>query len=657
MSKIKVLPDNLANQIAAGEVVERPASVIKELVENAIDAGATRVQIYIELGGRRLMRVSDDGEGMIRDDAVLAFERHATSKIRSLEDLGAIGTLGFRGEALASIASVAKVELITKIETEAAATRVCIEGGRLIDVKDAARNTGTTISVRDLFYNTPARRKFMRSEATENYHLAGIVTHYALAHPEIAFTLMNNGREVLRVSPARDLRERAFQIFGGQLIDSLLPVSGGREFVAKVSGFISAPRERRTNRDGQYFFVNQRFVRDKTIAAGLIEGFRSVLPHGVYPVAFLFLEVPLEEIDVNVHPAKTEVRFRRKEAVKDAIAEAVRAALATAGIVAENLVPADIIEAVPETILEAPVFEEQPRIDFRGEPVMPVSSHAGSENRLDFAAALQDRDDNRLSATPPLFDTETIAAEFEHAAAGRFTELETFPGEQVSIEVPVPSSDEHTTLPPMNSGIKAMKSAEIEDVSSSKIRPIAQLHDSFIIAVDDEGMLLIDQHVAHERILFDKFRRKELERSIESQNLLLPETVDLTPAQAEAFGLVEDDLASLGFGLMKLSGRTVAIKSIPTDLPPTEARNLFAEILDAVELDKRGGAKSTLRDDIAASLACKAAVKINMKLTPEKMQWLIDRLLLTSSPTTCPHGRPVILRLTMKDIERSFHRT
>src|SRR5687767_13110194 len=336
MNDIKILPDNLVNQIAAGEVVERPASVIKELVENAIDAGATRVQIDIELGGRRLMRVSDDGSGMRRDDAVLAFERHATSKIRTLDDLAAIGTLGFRGEALASIASVAKVELITKVGSDDAATLVTLEGGRLVDVKDAARAVGTTISVRDLFYNTPARRKFMRSEATENYHLTGIVTHYALAHPEIAFSLTNNGREVLRVSPANDLRERAFQIFGPGLLDSLLPVAGGRDFIAKVSGFVSAPRERRTTRDAQYFFVNQRFVRDKTIAGGLLEGYRSVLPHGVYPVAFLFVDVPLEEIDVNVHPAKTEVRFRRTEAVKDVIAEAIRGSLAKAGITVER---------------------------------------------------------------------------------------------------------------------------------------------------------------------------------------------------------------------------------------------------------------------------------------------------------------------------------
>src|SRR5437763_4641500 len=331
MSKIRVLSDQLANQIAAGEVVERPASVAKELVENAIDAGARRITIDVEAGGRRLLRVMDDGEGMTRDDALLAFERHATSKISRAEDLSAIATLGFRGEALASIASVARVELVTKTEETAAATRVVIEGGRMRDVKDAAHPTGTTFTVRDLFFNVPARRKFLRSEATESFHLTNLVTHYALAHPEIAFALTNNGREVLRAGPAADLRERAYQIFGAEFLEHLLEVEGGHTSVAHVRGYVSAPRERRTTRDAQYLFVNGRYVRDRLVARALTEGYRSVLPHGVYPAALLFIEVPTEEVDVNVHPAKTEVRFRRASAVADAVRDAVRGALATNG--------------------------------------------------------------------------------------------------------------------------------------------------------------------------------------------------------------------------------------------------------------------------------------------------------------------------------------
>ncbi|CAN5752073.1 DNA mismatch repair endonuclease MutL [soil metagenome] len=654
MNKIRILPDNLANQIAAGEVVERPASVVKELVENAIDAGASRLTVDIELGGRRLIRVTDDGEGMVRDDAVLAFERHATSKIQDLDDLGRIATLGFRGEALASIASVAKVELTTKRPDEIAATCVQIEGGRLIDVRDAARDTGTTIAVRDLFYNTPARRKFMRSEATENYHLTSIVTHYALANPQIAFSLINNGREVIRVHPSKDLRERAFQIFGGGLLESLLPVSGGREYVATLSGFISAPRERRTNKDAQYFFVNQRFVRDKTIADGLREGYRSVLPHGVYPVAFLFLDVPLDEIDVNVHPAKTEVRFRRSEAVRDVIAEAVRESLARAGvdvtsresdhgeaaIAAINLdrrqnedlgpgTPSDD-QDVREDVAEMRLAPDPTSVATADIGLFDISDPMpGSDHLIDFVRAAEER-----ASSAPAADT----------ALGADLPPEMFPAG-------------YAILPPVNSAERYVRSVEIDNVSKATIQPIAQLHESFIIAVDDEGLLLIDQHVAHERILFDKFRKSETDRSIESQNLLLPETLDLSPAQAEAFQVIEGDLADLGFGLMRLSGRTIAIKSVPTDLPTADARNLFAEILDTIELDKRGKAKSSFRDDIAASLACKAAIQINMPLTPEKMNWLIDRLLITSSPTTCPHGRPVLLRLTMKDIERGFHRT
>ena len=672
MNKIKILPDNLANQIAAGEVVERPASVIKELVENSIDAGAKRIQIDVELGGRRLMRVSDDGEGMLRDDAVLAFERHATSKIKTLEDLGAINTLGFRGEALASIASVAKIELITKTADDEAATRVSIEGGKLRDVKDFARPTGTTISVRDLFFNTPARRKFMRSEATENYHITNIVTHYALAHPEIAFTLTGNGRESMRFAPAKNLRERAYQIFGANMIESLLPVDGGREFIAKITGFVSAPRERRTTRDAQYFFINGRFVRDKIIAGGLLEGFRAVLPHGVYPVAFLFLDIPPEEIDVNVHPSKTEVRFRRSQAVKEVISEAIRAALQSAGIVREEIpdsrfqIPDSRFHNLDE--ITSPSADsnsiknsfEQPQIEFQISDEMPqlISFNGDNERKIDESETGVISIDKKLAETNvnigEEIETEVFSNDFEQSAQGRAED------ELRIANYESPSQDRFSTyseMPPVNSAEKLPKAIEPEQLSSSKIRPISQLHNSYIIAVDDEGMLLIDQHVAHERILFDKFRKKEHERKIESQNLLLPETFDLTPAQAVAFDLVEAELENVGFALMRLSGRTIAIKAVPTDLPSSEVRNLLAEILDSLDSVKRGGARETLRDDIAATLACKAAVKINMKLTPEKMQWLIDRLLITSSPTTCPHGRPVILRLTMKDIERGFHRT
>jgi DNA mismatch repair protein MutL len=612
MAKIRVLADHVANQIAAGEVVERPASVAKELVENSIDAGATQITIEIEAGGRRLLKVSDDGEGMVRDDAILAFERHATSKIRVSDDLIAIGTLGFRGEALASIASVAKVELITSTEGAAAGTRVTIDGGRLRDVKDAAHPRGTTIAVRDLFFNVPARRKFLRSEATETFHLTNLVTHYALAHPEIAFTFVNNGRDVVRAVAAKNLRERAYQIFGEAFLENLLAVDGGDASLARVTGFVSAPRDRRTSRDSQYLFVNRRFVRDRMIGRSLSEGYRSILPHGVYPAALLFIETPLEEVDVNVHPAKTEVRFRRPDAVADAVRESVKRALASAGFVYQE----PQIESVepPPAIPIPPSFQAAATAAVSATPPQP---------RIEFA---------------PLPSGDEIARDIETMIRSS------------SVSSPV-----EKPLPPLNSAEKLVREVSSDSLSKN-IRFLGQLEESFIIATDDEGLLLIDQHVAHERVLFDKYRALEAERRVESQQLLVPETFDLTPAQAAVFDQLAPELEVYGFELMRLSGRTVAVRAVPADLPPGEARNMLAELLETVDAEKKSSARETLRDEIAASLACHAAIKVNMSLTPEKMRWLIDRLLQTSSPTTCPHGRPVILRLGMRDILKGFHR-
>ena len=684
MSKIRVLSDQLANQIAAGEVVERPASVAKELVENSIDAGARRITVDVEAGGRKLLRVMDDGEGMTRDDAVLAFERHATSKIRSAEDLNAIATLGFRGEALASIASVARVELVTKREETPAATRVLIEGGRMRDVKDAAHPKGTTIAVRDLFFNVPARRKFLRSEATESFHLTNLVTHYALAHPEIAFTLTNNGRETLRAAPATDLRERAYQIFGAEFIENLLEVGGRQSQVARVSGYVSAPRERRTSRDAQYLFINGRYVRDRLIGRALSDGYRAVLPQGVFPAALLFLEIPLEEVDVNVHPAKTEVRFRRAAAVADAVREAVRDALSSAGYTRP-------IEAVYETI-EPTARDATPQHTARqpgedDEDATPIAESSISDITREIVPPTRQGSIEFGFAQP--VDEAPFPAEWNQGlpsakkdttrgldevlrgnSQGTESDAETMgtivPFRQSAVEKSASVINEAQTsqrashggsaLPPLASAANLVREVPLEAVSTN-IRPLGQLEESYIIATDDEGLLLIDQHVAHERILFDKYRRLESSRPAESQNLLLPETFDLTPAQAAAFDTVAEELETYGFGLMRLSGRTVAIRAVPGDLPAGDARNMLAEVLETIDSEKRGAARASMRDQIAASLACHAAIKINTPLAAEKMRWLIDRLLQTSSPTTCPHGRPVILRLTTHDIEKGFHRS
>jgi DNA mismatch repair protein MutL len=491
------------------------------------------------------------------------------------------------------------------------------------DVKDAAHPRGTTIGVRDLFFNIPARRKFLRSEATETFHLTNLVTHYALAHPEIAFTFINNGREVVRAAQAKDLRERAYQIFGGEFLENLLEVNSGEPQVAHVTGYVSAPRDRRTSRDSQYLFVNRRFVRDRMIGRSLTEGYRSILPHGVYPAALLFIETPLDEVDVNVHPAKTEVRFRRQSAVADAVREAVRAALASANYVPPPIQePAhfEMPEPPPRPIATATAavssIAPQPRIEFVPPPppapvsVPPVTEVSGDEIARDIELMIQSASSAR-SAAPE--------------------------------------------LPPLNSAEKFAREVTLETLSAN-IRPLGQLEESFIIATDDEGLLLIDQHVAHERVLFDKYRALEAERRSDSQQLLVPETFDLTPAQAAVFDDLAPEFESYGFELMRLSGRTVAIKAIPADLPRGEARNMLSELLDTVDAEKKNSARETMRDEIAASLACHAAIKVNMPLAPEKMRWLIDRLLQTSSPTTCPHGRPVILRLSTRDILKGFHR-
>jgi DNA mismatch repair protein MutL len=669
MSKIRVLPDHISNLIAAGEVVERPASVAKELVENAIDAGATRIVIDVESGGRRLLRISDDGEGMIRDDALLAFERHATSKIARAEDLNAIATLGFRGEALASIASVARVELVTNAADAIAGTRVVIEGGRMRDVKDAAHPRGTTITVRDLFFNTPARRKFLRSEATESYHLTNLATHYALAHPEIAFALTNNGRETLRLAPAQDLRERAYQVFGAQFLDGLLAVKNEPgepvQFpqIARIRGFISAPRERRTSRDSQFLFVNGRFVRDRLIGRALSEGYRSILPHGVYPAALLFIEVPLEEVDVNVHPAKTEVRFRRAAAVADAVREAVRAGLASAGYapaaeIRDSGLPAigEESNAAVDTPADAALADSEARGPSANERESPQAFSLRprpQQERIGFGLGTAPQRESASESHPGLTASALTAADHMARPATARLDAEVV-GQNESLQRDV-DIQPGPGLPPLDSALKFVREVPVESLTAN-IRPLGQLEESFIIATDDEGLLLIDQHVAHERVLFDKYRALEASRVAESQQMLIPETFDLTPAQAAAFDTVAAELESYGFDLMRLSGRTVAIKATPADLPASEARNVLSEVLETVDSEKRGGARATLRDEIAASLACHAAIKVNMPLAPEKMRWLIDRLLMTSSPTTCPHGRPVILRLATQDILKGFHR-
>ncbi len=632
MSKIRVLPEVLANKIAAGEVVERPASVAKEMVENALDAGAKRVEVEIAAAGRSLVRVSDDGEGMTRDDAILAFERHATSKLQTVEDLSTITTFGFRGEALPSIASVSKLTVRTRLITDTVGTEIQINGGRLGDVRDIAWPGGTEMEVRDLFFNIPARRKFLKSDTTESYHVASLVTHYALANPGVAFSLVSNGRETIRVSPVGSLRERAYQVLGPALVDRLVEVEAESNGV-RVRGYVSNPQEQRTSREAQYLFVNGRYVRDRVLGRAIVDGFRSMMPSGTYPAAVLFVELDPERIDVNVHPAKIEVRFREEPVVRQVVGSAIRDALERA--------------TKPVTAFPEP---ERPPTGFR-------EVYIGSARPEPAPAPWESRPSYTEFFAPPERPVQP-ALDIDYSGP-REEPVEPAPAPVAPAPFPVAEPPAFEDACVSHRGLPVVDETAVPDRSGElrgHIRPLGQVRQSFVVATDEEGLLLIDQHVAHERILFERFRDARRDSAPARQQLLLPETIDLTPAQAVAFERLQPELEAAGFDVLTLSGRTIAVSAVPAELPAGDTRTLLTELLDAVESGRGRTSLESVREEIAASLACRAAIKINMPLSDEKMRWLIDELLRTRNPWTCPHGRPVLLRFTVRDIEKQFQR-
>lgn len=642
MSKVRVLPEHLANTIAAGEVVERPASVAKELVENALDAGARRIDIEIASAGRSLVRVVDDGEGMTRDDAILSFERHATSKLKTVEDLSNILTFGFRGEALPSIASVSKLTLTTRVATEAAGTQIVITGGRLGNVRDVAWPVGTEISVRDLFFNVPARRKFLRSDATESFHVTNLVTHYALANPGVAFTLVSNGRESIRATPVATLRERAYQLLGPATVDRLVELDAEASGI-RVRGFASNPQEQRTSRDAQYLFVNGRFVRDKSLGRAISDGYRSMMPSGTYPAVVLFVELAPERIDVNVHPAKTEVRFRDEHVVRSTVVAAIRDALERARMPVTSFPAPDNVPVQSHAAEETPAGSE---LDEVAPPIAAsVAMPASAPSWLTPPPARASQPALELDFRPPVPAVSATEALARFVETGGVVEDDRAGGDE-------PVGAVHRGLPL----VRERDVEHREGALRGQLRALGQIRDSFIVATDEEGLLLIDQHVAHERILFERFRASTTANPPARQALLLPETLDLTPAQSAAFERVRPELEAAGFDVLELSGRTVAVSAVPAELPPGDARALLLEILDAAGSSQGRASLDAVREEIAASLSCRAAIKINMKLSEEKMRWLLDGLLAAENPWTCPHGRPVILRFTVRDIERQFQR-
>jgi DNA mismatch repair protein MutL len=639
MGRIRILTDQVANQIAAGEVVDRPASVVKELLENSLDAGATRIVVEVEAGGRKLIRIADNGAGMVRDDALLAFERHATSKIRSSDDLLSISTLGFRGEALPSIASIARVQVETRGEGEANGTLLEIAGGKIYRVEDAGLPQGTTIAVRDLFFNTPARRKFLRAESTELSHVTALVTHYALAHPDKHFELHSATHALLVAPPVTKAAERIFQVFGRDTLDQLIPTAAERPFdhagvpepppwkrdeeyappepgMLRVIGFVSKPELQKLNRNSIYVFVNHRLIRDRLILHAVSEAYRNVIPPTSFPVVLLFLEMPPHEVDVNVHPAKTEVRFRQQTFVHDFVRDSIRNTLAMARPAAKFLAA---LTAAPNAT----------------PALMPDVSPLPGADEGRSGEGLRDSE-------PPI--------RAEDAAPFVLTELD-LPAEAVKLRFAVAESNsaEINGTQEMPEGGEAPASLN----ALASLKPLGQLRESFILAVNDEGLWIVDQHVAHERVLFEKILR---DRGVERQRLLMPLLVDLLPQQMVLFSEIARELECNGFEVEAFGPHTIAVKAAPMGLEQARLERMLMEVMEQAGDPAQTENLGTLRTRIAASIACHSAIKVNMPLDVKRMEWLLAELAKTEHPTSCPHGRPIALKYSWKDIQKAFHR-
>jgi DNA mismatch repair protein MutL len=672
MGRIRILPDQVANKIAAGEVVERPASVVKELLENSLDAGAMELRLEVESGGRRLIRIVDDGCGMLRDDALLAFERHATSKLRDVKDLLSISTLGFRGEALPSIASVSRLLLETRSEEETTGTRIEIAGGKMLRCEEAALGRGTSISVRDLFYNVPARKKFLRTEQTELAHVASLVTHYSLAHPDKTFQLTSGATELLYVTPVATRRERVYQVFGSRTLEDLVdigmrerdlflpdPEAATREEPGdpptrrfRLTGFFSRPQVQKGNRNSIYIFVNGRLIRDRLLLHALSSAYHNLMPPSAYPFALLFLECAPEEVDVNVHPSKTEVRFRHGSFVHDFVRDTIRERLmesrpapsfspaprlASPPAGTEQLVAqlpySEFSQMLENQALPAESFIAEPAgLSIRGGPPIPGEAEPvpADETLPDFVLR---------PTAPPLerldFSAPPIVVAPGPPPSGKLSRRLDMHGEFPSDAIPPP---------------------EFSLSVLSDLRPLGQIHESFIIAAGRDGLWIIDQHVAHERILFEQVMKQRAAGRVEMQRLLLPLMVQLTAEQQIDYARIADELHASGFETEPFGNRTIAVKAAPAAVGASDLEKILFEILEIAEGELRGASLDDLRRGICASIACRAAIKINTRLDPAKMEWLLRALAATDCPMSCPHGRPIALHYSTREILKAFHR-
>ena len=593
MGKIQRLPPDLADQIAAGEVVERPASVIKELVENSIDAGARRITITVEQGGKRLIRVEDDGEGMDAADAQLAVERHATSKLRTSDDLGRIATLGFRGEALPAVASVSSFTLRTRQRDATVGVEVSVEGGAPATVREVGAPVGTSVEVLELFFNLPARRKFLKSDAAEMAQVTRVVTQLALCYVDVGFALVAPGRKRLEFPPVSSLTDRLFQVYGDR--SDLVPVTRSTAGLS-IHGMVAALASNGLPRGPQHVFVNRRMVRDKTIAHAIGDAYSAASIKERSPEVHLFLEIPLDAVDVNVHPTKAEVRFRDQSFIHQSVRMAVADALGGAAV-----------PALPQGGARLPVPQASPL-------PLPTAYPTVFPSRWTGGATPGDRRQETGDGGPEITLRET-------GNEGRET-----------------------------------GDARQETGAPGTLMPLGQFRDTFIVAVDEEGIAIIDQHVAHERVLFERITDRLTSGRMDSQGLLEPMLVEVAADGHQALLAHTDDLARLGFELEDFGGDAIRVLACPALLSREESRTALLELAQDLDQLDHGSAVVDAVKRIAATMACHAAVKANYPLTHEKMLHILDGVRRTAYSTVCPHGRPVMFRLTRHELERWFER-
>jgi DNA mismatch repair protein MutL len=647
---IRTLDEQLVNRIAAGEVVERPAAALKELIENSIDAGAMRIEIEAEMGGRRLIRVRDDGIGMTRTDALNALQRHATSKIASDADLTRIATLGFRGEALPSIASVSRMDILTRAFEEDTGTHIVVEGGEVKTVEEVGAPIGTTVAVRDLFYNVPARLKFLKSVPTELGHIIETVTRYAFAYPDVSFRLVHERQELIFTPGNGDLLTAAASIWGRETVQGMVQVDYERDGI-RVWGLIAPPHQTRPTRQHQYFFVNLRPVRNKTLTAALDEAYKTLTPEKRYPACILLVGIDPRQVDVNVHPAKIEVRFQREQAVFEAVVNAIRAALLQHGMIPSALPPSEsrgqaITPARPpdaETIHQ--ILMQRAGLapaEAVGTPARPEThAHAGETPARPEMLA-------HAGETPARPETHAHASETP-APSGMPAGADPF----VSATHAVALADE---TPPL------LETAPLQTAHLpfahllDDLYILGQVSNTYIVASTRQGLVLIDQHVAHERVLYEQLCYKRSALPIPKQHLLTPETLQLSRRDALLLHEKLPELEAIGFELEPFGVDTYLIRAVPAALkgdPVQTLRDIVDELVE-LSVSKR---LPVAREQIWITTSCKLAVKAGDPLSMPEMRKLIEDLARTENPYLCPHGRPITIILTWQEIERKFKRS